>query len=619
MLGLLKSRGICLDSMIALNDHINRAVKRYSSLFTLPSHKTLIASLFVACLFMSGFAVLPLFPSLQGFLLSLTVGGALFLLAVLSDFTVNLVSLKKDPVFNLRRCSALTLYSNLLWIAFILLGGIGYILFSSFTLWLRLFLLGFCAVLFLRLLVFAAISFANRRKVVFYSVLQPVLYMVPTVFLDEIRGHVFSSSTLLFFASALLVTFIALFCFIYFINRTGTEILGIKAFSVLKIFMANWTENLNEPLEGLLEKLSVERSIKLSLLIFRAKGKIKAAMIVPAFHPGPFKNVGSSALPFMLQKELEKKLKCTVSVAHGLSGHDADLASQAQNQKIIEKVSQIAGVSNFDSAATPFIRGEKNGAHASCQIFGKCALFTLTLAPQTMEDLPPQLESFIIEEAEKRGLSTAIVIDAHNSIEGPFHVEKAILPLKEAAVTSLEAALRSQRDHLQVGAAKVVPTDFSLKEGMGPGGICVIAVKVGKQLTAYVTIDGNNMISGLREKILQRLGEIGFDDGEVLTTDTHVVNGIVLTPRGYYPLGEVMDQEKLVGYIEQAAVNAKNDLEPAEASWLTSVAPNVKVIGEKQVSMLCMLAEKAFLHAKKLAAVIFPFVGLAWATLIILL
>ncbi|MFQ6086692.1 MAG: DUF2070 family protein [Candidatus Bathyarchaeia archaeon] len=592
-------------------------MKRYSSLFTLPSYRTLTSWLFSTCLFIGAFAALQILPSLYGLLLGLVLGVILFLLAILSDFAIILCGLKSDPVLNLRRCSALSLYSNLLWIVFTLLGGSSYILFSDFVLWSRLFLLGLCAILILRLLVLSAISFASGGRIVFYSILQPGLYAMPLVFMSGIRGSAFASSTLLFLASALIVGVLATSWFIFFLNRMGTKILGVKSLSVLKVFMANWTEDLNEPLENLLEKLSVEQNIKLSVIMFRAGGKVKAAIVVPTFHPGPFKNVGSSALPYLIQKELENRLKCIVSVPHGLSGHDLDLASQTQNQKIIRKISEMVDVSNFDSTTTPLIRVQEKGAHASCQIFGECALFTLTLAPQTMEDLPPDLESFLTEEARKRGLSMAITIDAHNSIQGPFHVERAISPLKEAAVASLETALKSQKSSLQVGAAKIIPSDFSLKDGMGPGGICAIAVEVKDQLIAYVTVDGNNMISGLRERILHRLNELGFTDGEVLTTDTHAVNGIVLTPRGYHPLGEAIDQGKLVKYIEQAATSAKSNLEPAEAAWFTEVTPNVRVIGEKQVGMLCLLAEKAFLRAKRLASIIFPLVGLIWVALLI--
>ena len=41
---------------------------------------------------------------------------------------------------------------------------------------------------------------------------------------------------------------------------------------------------------------------------------------------------------------------------------------------------------------------------------------------------------------------------------------------------------------------------------MGTGGITVIVVQVENRKTTYVIIDGNNMIPGLREKLLSALG-----------------------------------------------------------------------------------------------------------------
>ena len=79
-----------------------------------------------------------------------------------------------------------------------------------------------------------------------------------------------------------------------------------------------------------------------------------------------------------------------------------------------------------------------------------------------------------------------------------------------------------------VGAATVYPKEFTLKDGMGAGGITATVVQVGKQKTAYVVIDGNNMISGLREKILAALTSVGFDESEVFTTDTHAVSALVV-------------------------------------------------------------------------------------------
>jgi len=222
-----------------------------------------------------------------------------------------------------------------------------------------------------------------------------------------------------------------------------------------------------------------------------------------------------------------------------------------------------------------------------------------------MEDLPQELDSFIVKEAEKRELS-ALVIDAHNSIEGPFNLSEAVVSLRKGSVASLKKAMSYGRSSFEVGAATVVPKGFTVKEGMGPGGISVIVTKVGDQKAAYVTIDGNNMISGLRERILSELREIGIVDGEVLTTDTHAVCGVVLTARGYHPIGEVIDQSKLISYIRQAAVKALDSLEPAEASWHTEIIPNVNVIGEKQIEEVGLVADRTAKQAKRLAVFLFP-------------
>ena len=79
---------------------------------------------------------------------------------------------------------------------------------------------------------------------------------------------------------------------------------------------------------------------------------------------------------------------------------------------------------------------------------------------------------------------------------------------------------------------------------MGTGGITATVVQVEKQKTAYVVIDGNNMISGLREKILAALTSAGFDESEIITTDTHTVTAIIIGQgggrRGFHPVGEAM-------------------------------------------------------------------------------
>jgi len=588
----------------SLDGYIGKAAKRYSSLFTLPSRRKIILLLCILCIFGGVSTILPLSLSYNGLVLGLMFSASLFFIIVLSDFIITQSCMKADPVFNLRRCLGLSLFSSLFWLGFTFLGAIINVFFGNLDIWIKFFLFGFYAALILRLLVFSTASFADRGSAILSSLLQPILCIVPIVFMRSVIKYDLTS-LFIFFSLSIPITVVTVFLFTYLLDNVGKKTLGMPSLSLFKAFLVNWTENMNAPLEIFLERLGDEMDIRLSLLAFRSGARVKAVIVVPECHPGPFRNVGSSLLPYMIQGALEDELQCVASVPHGLLGHGFDLSSRFQSQKVVEGVLSCVDFSHFNSEVTPFIRIRKNGASASCQIFGDCAFVTLTIAPKTMEDLPQNLASHIVSEAENRGLSSTIIIDAHNSINGPFKLDEAIRSLRKVAVTSLEEARSTRRSSFEVGVAKVIPKEFGVKEGMGPGGISVIVTKVGDQKTAYVTIDGNNMISGLREKILAMLREIGIVDGEILTTDTHAVTGVVPTARGYYPIGEAIDHAKLIGYIREATVKALDDLTPAEVSRRTGTVPNVKVIGEKPIADLCFLVDEAMKQAKRLAVSLF--------------
>ena len=616
-----KTGELALAAKESMNEHIDRTVKRYSALFSLPSHTTILIELFAACLF-SGILIQTTLHMAQtyGLALGLALGSTFFALTLASDFIIHFSSAETDPVFDLRRCSALSVYSLLLWVVLITLGVLSDLFIPG--IWLRFFLLGFCAALALRLLVFSAVSFAGLAKVAAYAALQPVLYMVSVIYtLSAVTTLDVGMSLVVFSFLSVLVTVTATFVYMFSIDRVGLAVLGVGSFSVLKAFMATWTEDLNAPFERLFERFSQVSEIQVSALLFRNNKKVvKAIMIVPAFHPGPFKNIGSSGLPYTIQNEVENKIRnCIALVPHGLSGHNLDLATQAENQLVLERTLKLIETSDFGTNATPSLYMKISGATVGCQIINSCALLTLTLAPETMEDLPPELNQMLINEAKNNGFPTAIAVDAHNSINGPFKIDEATKPLLEAAFASLQKASKLKAVDFQIGVARETPKEFGLKEGMGPGGIAVLVVKVGGQTTAYVTIDGNNMITGLREKILATLAEIGINEGEVFTTDTHVVNAVVLNARGYHPVGEAMNQDVLIDYVKRAARSALENLEPAEAAWATDIVSNVKVIGEQQIAAMSTLLDKAMKRARNLAILVFPFAAAVLAALLMLL
>ena len=99
-------------------------------------------------------------------------------------------------------------------------------------------------------------------------------------------------------------------------------------------------------------------------------------------------------------------------------------------------------------------------------------------------------------------------------------------------------AVSSPRLSFEAAVARRVPWEWGLDEGIGPMGVSVLAMKIeGAGVYACVLVDGNNMVTGLRERLIEALEGVGFDGAEVMTSDIHTVNGIGSTRAGYSPVG----------------------------------------------------------------------------------
>jgi putative membrane protein len=360
-----------------------------------------------------------------------------------------------------------------------------------------------------------------------------------------------------------------------------------------------------------------DADIEVTLLKFDTS-KPKASIIVPQVHPGPFKNIGSSLLPSLLKREVEKEIGGTACVPLGLLGHELDLASQTQNYKIVAQVIASAKFESQADLASPIVRVTDGTATASCQLFGDAAFLSFSLAPKTTEDLPQELGRIVEDEAKKHGIKNAIVVNCHNCLTEVIDTAEHLDELQRAASLCLQKAVTLPTKTFRLGSATVFPTEFSLKAGMGPGGITATVVQVESQKTAYIVIDGNNMVPGLREKILEALATQGFDASEVFTTDTHAVTASITGRRGYHPVGEALDQTVLIRYIEEAAKTAEANLETCKAGCRTLIVPKVRVIGEERLKSVTTLIDKAIVKAKHIVLPIFGLEGLLLILLLLL-
>ena len=604
-----------MEKVTSLNHSMNNALKHYSSMFFLPSYKKALFGVAFICIAAVGLSTFTLFPTLHGLSGGLALGISLFAVTLLADTVMSNLILKNDPIFILRRTVALSYFSWLLWLLFI---AIGVILGSAFglpLLWVKFCLVGYAAVVSLRVTVFFSTLGASKQRQLASTLFQPVLSV--TIFL--VFWISFTSASILqvlpFIVLSPIIACTAVFLFLSSIDRLGKKTYDLPTLSLFRAFILNWVTGQNAPLEKHLEEMGEDADIEVNLLKFDST-KPKAAVIVPIVHPGPFKNIGSSLLPSLLKYGFEKEFGCDTCVPLGILGHELDLASQAQNNKIISEVIASAKFKATADSASPFVKVIEGTATACCQIFGDTALLSFSLAPETTEDLPQELGRVVGEEAAKYGFKYAIVVNAHNSLTDVVDTEEHLDALQVAASKCLQKAVALPTKPFMVGSATVFPKEFSLKDGMGTGGITAIVVQVERQKTVYVVIDGNNMIAGFRKNVLDALSSMGFDENEVFTTDTHAVSALVTGRRGYHPVGEVMDHRLLLRYIGEVAKKAEANLEASKVGCLHLVVPKVRVIGEVRLHSVSLLVDEALQKAKR---IVFPIFGLEGLLLVLLL
>ncbi len=392
-----------------------------------------------------------------------------------------------------------------------------------------------------------------------------------------------------------------------------------KLIPLLRAFIEAWSEGSRSSLEEYLYHIGSSRELAVDTLSFHSPtDENLAAVVVPYIHPGPFRNVGSSELPHFIMEHLELSFRCPVVVPHGVSTHAKDLTRSEDMKLILDALITNRG-GGASALCSPMFRAEKRMAKATCQIFGDTALVTLTLSPKSFDDLPEELGCRIAEASRRLGIST-IIIDAHNSIQKEFGYENSdIEDLYTAAMEAIQRARGEPQKEFSVGIFRAAPRDWGPREGMGPGGIAVLAIRlVDGRTYLYVVLDGNNMVSGLRERMMEALIPLGVQELEILTTDTHVVNAIGASEKGYHPIGEMMDNERLIGYVVEAAKASMSNVRRGYASYYRTRIPGLRVLGEGGLELLSSILDSGFSLFKKWSLILIPS-SLLLASLIILL
>src|SRR5690242_7066042 len=474
------------------------------------------------------------------------VGAVLVWPAVVAEFLNATLILPKEKILDFRRLLGLEIIS-LLPIAVLLplFSWIG-LLIGLKTPWLYGFLVGLAVSLPIRFLTTDAMSALAAWRKLSAALTTPILITTSFLALSYFLSPGFSLQTmipkvLILVVTCSIVSGLGVSLIIRGVEKSGRSEIGSSPMGLFRSFLHHWLRKSPTALEERLLSLSTEGSIETKILSFSGRdSRPKASLVVSNFHPGPYRDMGSGGLPSELKRSLEESQRGIVQVPHGVSNHKLNIVSHLDIARLLSAAKKNYPSDHKIRKASSMIREEEGEATVSGQAFGNIALLTVTLAPMEMEDLPTEVSVEIEREASRLGFEV-LIIDAHNSIVGqtsitPQQAERIVA----AAIRVLAKLSASPQGPFSIGSSFDALNTYTLKDGIGPGGLTVMVVKTENDTVSYLTIDGNNMQQGLRDQILRSIRESGINDAEVMTTDTHLVTGLVRSPLGYYPVGAAL-------------------------------------------------------------------------------
>lgn len=548
--------------------------RRYSLLFRLPSYR---ASATISVLSVVALSLLPTFSTTLSAVTYLLPSG---LALLLFSFLVERALLTNYPVATSRRLMVTSYVANGCWIAFSLLGlALSFLLPNSFS---SLFILGFFVTVAFRILIFVSAICGGDLKGVVAAIFQPLILFI--LFYAVARNLMLSG-----FASFMLGSLFVVSVGIYLVlvdRASGAKTL--KSLKMLRAFLEAWAADKPDLLERLIEERSEEAQIKTYLLTF-STDHANPAIVVSDVHPGPFAKVGSSNIPFEMQRRLSDRF--SPLILHSFSSHDLNLPSKRDVELLLKSLDDLKSIDS-SRVCTEFLTETYGRATVSGIAFDGSALLTITLAPEGMEDFPRYIGDEIRAAAAELGFRDLVVVDAHNS-QGETNSTSELNDIVAASKKLLQKLSTSPKYSFKVGFSHSSEIGFRFKQDVGAGGIGVLLFEVDGKRFLLVGVDANNAVKGLRERLVNGVKVDGVKVVEICTSDTHFASGKARSPLGYSPLGELTEVDEIIEAVRALTKKAEERL--AEATVTTKLAyAQVKVMGDKILNEFSRIFDNVF-------------------------
>ncbi len=567
----------------------NELSKRYNSLFSLPSKKTLIISTYIFSLIrglLDSALITTNLLSYALFTITLSVT-YFFTLISLSLFTVAIIG-KERRILDFRRTIGLFLLSSV----------IGLIFHIPFLILLRAYhnvALGLETISIGITMAYISLSLPAIIKTSYLkSAFVSYLYASFFIYIESHILNLLPNSTNFYMAFTALTSLFIFSSLITLkaINRLGEE-KNVGALDAFRGFMALWLNRDKESIEDFFDKIGQERDITLGVVGFKDQKtkEFKALWVLSNIHPGPFLNAGSAMMTYELSKALEEQysLQC-VSVLHGTCSHYHNLTKSEYIAEVASWVKKSLENSKVQSVFN-YYRINKEPLTFSIFQFDDMVLPIITCETCSMDDISYTLGLLAINKEKP-----TFIIDAHNSLDKRNNQTPADLkPWHPYGKMILEWTRKAEPNknnwgpRVLLGVAKNRQCKEKFKGSVGSDGIAAYVFNNGEdRRIALIVIDSNNLEIGVRNRLRNRIildTNLGIEDAEIVTTDTHEVNAA--SPKeGSYPMLSREQEEELFDCLKTLIEMAKENETNVEITSHIGEIKNIRVWGEENYNFL---------------------------------
>lgn len=515
-----------------MSEITHQYVNLYEKLFTFgPFFRVLsfYTLLYVIYIFESYVLVYPIY-SLNQYIFII----GLPLYSTLTDFILIkfIIRGRDSQVFSLRRILGKHYLLFILSIGYLILSGLINQIYLDVNPSYNLFAL-LSIMIFVDLLIYIPILYNGFIK----SYLLTVTKIVPVIFLSTFMSP--DNAILISLITPITLALFISSVFYLYINNLSKKAKTLKAplLEYLKGYVDSWILDDPHYLDNLLNNGSINIKTRVDMIVFPDSYPVPTLLLIPYFHYGPFKNVGSSSFPAAASSYMYSEKKLSVTVFHTPSNHELDISTNEETLKIIRKFTSFKDPI-LCNKISDIVKVTYGGATAYGIRF--CRNILVFLEYKEMEDIPPWVIQEIENYAFEKNFENVSIIDCHNSLVNKSYIlsPKAVDEIIYAAKDLIDKLKRVDLSVYKIANEKVIPSFVTPQDGLGSNGISIIYYETINASNCIITFDSNNLSPKLKMEVENTLNRLGIDKYVICTTDTHEVTALDLVKGGYRVLGE---------------------------------------------------------------------------------